>query len=210
MGFAALVVIAAAQPAAQALMIDPNSPGWTLVRRADAVGGWHQATDSLAGTDVYGTAGTETSVGDFSVNFAAAVSDWDQIMFITGDRSRWMIMNRSEIYKSADNTPLQVLASFLNPDPYTCLMYNRSGNTEDPWFSAEDHSAAIENGTILYGEDGFYGWGHAANVLPEFNGANVFIRNSVAASAVPEVGASALLLGFAWLVLAGIRRSRLG
>ena len=203
---AIVVFVLVSEPLLHADLIGPGSPGWTLVRRADKVGGWHPATDSLAGTDVYGTVGSSTSDGDFSVNFESAVPGWDQFLFITGDQSRWMVMDRSVLSSNFENSLTPIISSYLNPNPHSHLMYNRAGFSEDPWLSALDHSDAIGTGNILYGEASF-GGEHASNVLPVFNGANVFIRNS-ANVAVPEPSSLVVLCVGAFSVLVKCRRKR--
>ncbi|MEZ6132524.1 MAG: PEP-CTERM sorting domain-containing protein [Planctomycetaceae bacterium] len=102
-----------------------------------------------------------------------------------------MVMDRSVLSSNFENSPTQIVSSYLNPAPHTHLMYNRTGFPEDPWLSALDHADAIGSGNILYGEDSF-GGAHALNVLPVYNGANVFIRNS-AIAAVPEPSSLAAL-----------------
>ncbi len=59
--------------------------GWALVRRTTATSIWHQATDDLAGIDVYGSYGTPTSDSIFSI----AWSTWQttgEMLFMTGMR----------------------------------------------------------------------------------------------------------------------------
>ena len=48
---------------------------------------------------------------------------------------------------------------------------------QDPWISLTDHSGAIAEGNILYGENNFAG-AHADTVLPDHLGANVFCKAS--------------------------------
>ena len=55
-------------------------------------------------------------------------------------------------------------------------MYRRTGVLEDPWISLEDHSTAIGNRNIMYGENG-YGTPHA-DIINNHNGADVYIRES--------------------------------
>lgn len=177
--------------------ITPDSAGWTLVRRVSQTSTtWHPATDSLMGTDVYGTATTnQTSNSTFSVNFNNAVAGWDQILLITGDRQKWMIINKSQILTTSSSSfYIEVLASHQSSTPYTTLIYNRSTSVEDPWLSALDHHYGGRVSTsdddvhsMLYGENSFTGWSYwRANHL----GANVFIRNSVVS--VPELSNSLL------------------
>jgi hypothetical protein len=184
--------------------ITPDSPGWTLVRHADTVGGWHPIDDNLAGTAVYGTFGTETSAGDFSINFETAVSGWNQILFMFGDRSKWMVMDRSQLSIEVADDPLQILASYLNANPYLANMYNRPGLGEDPWFSAVDHHDAIYSGDILYGEASF-GHAHFYSGAAISMGANVFIRNASSAS-VPDGASTMVLVGVAFALIVGSRR----
>jgi hypothetical protein len=56
--------------------------GWALVRRTPGTSIWHQATDDLAGTAVYGTYGTATSNSMFSI----AWNTWSfsEMLFMTG------------------------------------------------------------------------------------------------------------------------------
>ena len=56
--------------------------GWTLVRRVKKGTTWHPATDSLAGTDEYGTLGHETSDESFSIRFDK--TRFNQFLFATG------------------------------------------------------------------------------------------------------------------------------
>ena len=59
--------------------------GWALVRRTTATSIWHQATDNLLGTDVYGSYGTPTSDSIFSI----AWNTWQttgEMLFMTGMR----------------------------------------------------------------------------------------------------------------------------
>ena len=56
--------------------------GWTLVRRVKEGNSWHPATDSLAGTDEYGSLGYETSEETFSILFNTTL--FNQFLFATG------------------------------------------------------------------------------------------------------------------------------
>ena len=75
-------------------------PGWVLVRRVQQGTSWHPADDQLRGTDVYGTYPSDLRNADraqatFSVAFADI--DWNQMLFESGDRSQWLIMDKKEI-----------------------------------------------------------------------------------------------------------------
>lgn len=52
-------------------------------------------------------------------------------------------------------------------------MYNRAGNTEDPWISLTDHASAIPAGLIVYGENS-YGGNNLS--IKNNDGADVYIR----------------------------------
>ena len=69
-----------------------------------------------------------------------------------------------------------IIKSSTKPNSYKARWYRRNGAKEDPWISLNDHAPAIGQGNILYGENRYAG-GHAGNVLPNHNGANVYIRN---------------------------------
>ncbi len=60
--------------------------GWALVRRVKQGSTWHPATDNLAGTEYYGTAGSSTSDSTFSLPFASLItSDQTQFLFASGE-----------------------------------------------------------------------------------------------------------------------------
>ena len=65
--------------------------------------------------------------------------------------------------------------SSISSDPYQALWYNRESVAEDPWISLTDHSLAIEEGNIIYGEADFDHATHTS-ILRLHNGANVYIR----------------------------------
>lgn len=77
---------------------DVNSPigaGWYLVRRTHTAQ-WHQATDALSGTAIYGTFDPSgTSRRTFSIPFVEY--DYDQFLFASGDMTMWMIMNKGAL-----------------------------------------------------------------------------------------------------------------
>jgi hypothetical protein len=102
---------------------------------------------------------------------------FDEILFATGDMDFWMTMTRKEaigeFYAGQKRT---ILKSSLSCSPTQAVMYRRSGNKEDPWISPKDHSTAIKEGMILYGENGF-GGRHSLSLLHD--GADVYIRSKV-------------------------------
>ena len=60
--------------------------GWTLVRRVKEGTTWHPATDSLAGTDEYGTLGHDDTDATFSIRFNETL--FNQFLFATGKSLR--------------------------------------------------------------------------------------------------------------------------
>jgi hypothetical protein len=53
--------------------------GWVLVRRVKQGSTWHQSTDNLQGTSVYGTYGTPTS----DLTFSIAWQGWGTELLLT-------------------------------------------------------------------------------------------------------------------------------
>jgi hypothetical protein len=156
---------------------DIDGGGWQLIRHVPAGNVWHPATDSLAGTDVYGDSSSGHNSNEaWSVNFESP--PFDQFLFATGDEEKWLIATRDAVtgafYK---NKKREVVKSSINSEPHTVAWYRRRVNLEDPWVSLTDHHPAINSGNILYGANSF-GQNHATKVLPMHQGANVFVRQS--------------------------------
>jgi hypothetical protein len=141
---------------------DIDSGGWEVKRfvpgsDSDYVK-WHPATDQLVGTDFYGVKGC--TILPWSEEFTS--SNFDQFLFINGDKSKWIIMSRLEVIGTDgapawyNNANVNIVKSSVNPDSYQAKMYRRNGNIEDPLITIEDNSAeAANNGAILYAA-GFY------------------------------------------------------
>ena len=146
------------------------------MRHVPAGNRWHGASDSLAGTALYGNpSGGATSSEEWTIKFDSV--PFDQFLFSTGDCKRWMVTTKEaaigEIY---DNALRTILKSSKSETPYQVRWFNR-GLPEDPWLSLSDHTVEIGSGEILYGENHF-GGAHAQNVLLNGNGANVYLRDS--------------------------------
>ena len=71
----------------------------------------------------------------------------------------------------------EIKMSSTSSEPYQALWYNRESSAEDPWISLTDHSLAIDEGNIIYGEANFNHASHT-KILPLHNGANVYIRKT--------------------------------
>mmetsp|Transcript_1336 Transcript_1336/g.2673 ORF Transcript_1336/g.2673 Transcript_1336/m.2673 type:complete len:271 (-) Transcript_1336:40-852(-) len=148
--------------------------GWKLVRHVGPGLKWHPATDQLLGTDEYGTPAGPQAAEAFSVKFDN--QDFKEFMFSTGDCSKWLIATKESVLDWYSNKDRQIEASSISDQPYKARWYRRTNNKEDPWITLRDHSTSVPAGEVLYGEDNF-GNVHASNVLPAYNGANVYIRS---------------------------------
>ena len=103
---------------------------------------------------------------------------FDQFLFATGDEQKWLIADKNTVIGGYySDSPRTILKSSSSADSYTAKWYRREGSQEDPWVSLTDHSGAAAAGDILYGGNS-YGGTHASAVLPNHNGANVFVRNA--------------------------------
>ena len=157
--------------------------GWKLVRHVPPGNRWHKASDHLAGTAVYGDpTGGATSSEEWSIKFDSI--PFDKFLFITGDCQKWLVTTKSaaigEYYGEGTQGAMRtILKSSKSAIPYKALWFNRVNAVEDPWLSLSDHYGAIGAGEILYGGNHWVG-SNAQNVLPYHNGANVYIRASIA------------------------------
>jgi hypothetical protein len=165
--------------------LDPyniDGGGWELVRRVMPGPSWHPTDDELSGIEAYGEATTDPGAfSTFSVAFNQ--KHYNEMLFATGDASKWLITTKAEAHKvGGSNFEGQILKSSLSSVPYKAKWMHRVAHKEDPLISLEDYDTAIENGNILYGANA-YGNMHAS-MLPEHNGANVFIRQQPAAMVI--------------------------
>ena len=157
---------------------------WELVRRVKPGNQWHPSTDNLQGTDVYGVFVNDITV-DSTFSIAFNVAEVEDFLFITGDQQKWVIASVEAVLGARDETSGNFLGysgqnrdikmSSISPDPYQALWYNRISVAEDPWISLTDHSLAVEEGNIIYGEAEFNLASHTS-ILRLHNGANVYIR----------------------------------
>ena len=94
-----------------------------MVRRVQSGNTWHQATDSLQGTNVYGTPGAEDSNQSWSIQFDNM--SYDQFLFATGDGSKWLIASRSEVERvGGSNFLANIIKSSTNSNPYQARWYD--------------------------------------------------------------------------------------
>ena len=103
--------------------------------------------------------------------------DYTHFLFETGDCEKWLIAKVSAVIgENYSNSARPIVASSNNCSNYDAKWYNRSGSAEDPWISADDHSDAINNDSILYGENKFgnSSYGHTTTIR-NHNGVNVFV-----------------------------------
>ena len=172
--------------------------GWTLVRRVPAnYGKWHPAMDNAHGWDEYGiqdymSGDSQAETGPWSLNWEQAVPGYDEVMFATGDGTKWMIMKKKWLNVYAANQHLGVEKSSWNPRYHGVQTYNRIGQYGgDPWI--EDmghwHTKYRMNHWSQAHQDAHGGYCflyHGANFAQQTTlgcvkrngGANVFVRNT--------------------------------
>eukprot|EP00927_Polykrikos_kofoidii_P028198 TRINITY_DN24650_c0_g2_i1.p1 TRINITY_DN24650_c0_g2~~TRINITY_DN24650_c0_g2_i1.p1 ORF type:complete len:1139 (+),score=129.46 TRINITY_DN24650_c0_g2_i1:60-3476(+) len=178
------------QPRNDDCAADISGGGWKLVRHVPAGIHWHKATDKLSGTEEYGdAAGGALAKEPWSLRFDG--KDFNEFLFATGDCQKWLVAKKSEVLDWYSDQPRQILKSSTNDQQYSARWYRRHGHAEDPWVSLEDHTAAIGNGNIVYGEN-LFGGAHAAKILPVHQGANVYIRKGAIPPPPPCVTSDAL------------------
>ena len=71
----------------------PSLTNWVKVRHNIATGPWHQATDKLEGTDVYGTEGDDNT--NWSKRFKYMY--FDRFLFTFVDKSLWAIVTKGDV-----------------------------------------------------------------------------------------------------------------
>eukprot|EP01083_Nonionella_stella_P062460 162371_1 len=127
---------------------------WALVRAiGPSKGSWFANKDALQGTDAF----LDNSIDQYNIgSFEAAVSGFNQFLFVTGDCSSWLITSKDAIGGPFNNqyysdTPRTVCSSSKHPNEVSTPKWYNRGNVEDPWISTTDHSPAISAGDILYG-----------------------------------------------------------
>ena len=111
----------------------------------DAVNGdncWHQATDNLAGTDVYGTNDLDP-MGTASYSVAFRETRWTQMLLASGDMSMYVVMDRESIEQCSegqnDGQWFPHILEGSESDEYEATQYCRAGVPEDPWISVGHH-----------------------------------------------------------------------
>ena len=128
--------------------------GGILVRHASNTGGWINVTDSLAGTASLnaGQATDPLAAVDWTVPFGSAAGDF---LFLTGDRSAWGVLSRSDVTQHvqgdifAPNATVKASSGLGVAAGGLTHVLNRngtgSGRAEDPWVGFEgDHYANID------------------------------------------------------------------
>ena len=69
--------------------------GWVRVRHIPQRGLWYEGNDNLKGTDVRGD--PNDNAESWSIAFQEAVSQFDEFLFSSGDRSKWLIATREAV-----------------------------------------------------------------------------------------------------------------
>lgn len=192
-----------------------NGGGWMLVRRNAGTGGFIPVHDNLNGIVSLNTADSTNalSAAAWTIAWQTLGMNFDQFLFMTGDRSAWGVLGRDDVFQidSSFAPNSEVLASSgvgIAAGGFTNVL-NRSGFAEDPWIGFEgDHIANISR--MFYGENGISIAAHESFKNAHL-GANVFIREddviTTAGMTVPEPGA-ALILGTALAGLGVAHRRR--
>lgn len=144
--------------------------GWILVRQIKQGKSWHYTEDNLEGNhDAY------VKDAGLSFNHIFVHESFDQFLFVSGDRKKWLMADKSEISGEYTGQRRTILKSSKSEDPHESVMYNRSARAEDPWIGITDHMVADSNRDMVYGE----GCNPAHHSLLEnHGGCQVFIRNS--------------------------------
>merc|ERR1740139_1616842 len=107
--------------------------------------------------------------------FESEAPNYNEFLFSTGDKEKWLVAPKSSVMGWYANEDRTITRSSINPETYSVKWYRREDALEDPWISLTDHASAVSEGNILYGENSFGGL-HAENVLPQHDGADVYIR----------------------------------
>ena len=133
---------------------------------------------------MYGTFANDDTV-DSTFSIAFNIEEIKDFLFITGDRKKWLVASVDAVFGERDvnsgnflgysNENREIKISSTSSEPYQALWYNRKSSPEDPWISLTDHSLAVEEGNIIYGEAEFNLASHTS-ILRLHNGANVYIR----------------------------------
>ena len=151
--------------------------GWAHVRHLPGVPGgrWHRATDDALGDDVYGCAHLPDSEWSVQYNTSSVLhGNFTQMMFLTGKRDRWVVLERSRIYDQySENHFRAVLRSSDSPASASkSRMYYRTNHAATP---AEDPIICVGNcnwDRRLYLENHFN-----QNENQRSGGYDVYVRN---------------------------------
>ena len=141
--------------------------GWELVRSLKpGATSWHAATDNLAGTDVYGSPSTGIK-GSWSIDFATAVPNYDQFLFLVGHCETWLMTTvASAIGGNYADAARNIIKSSVSVVPYTAKWYNRNGNAEDPLISTTDHHSGPSSWVYIENSQaGFCSWSNNHGLL---------------------------------------------
>ena len=117
---------------------------------------------------------------NWSIKFSHMI--FNQFMFTSGDKTKWLIANKDQVYGWYTNEARQVIKSSKYVSGNTPKWYRRTTNLEDPWISIDDHISGSSDPTYLYGADSRSGL--SFDSVKNNGGAKVFIRN--APSATPD------------------------
>jgi len=148
------------------------SPSWKHVRHVPPGNYWHPTKDQLVGDEVYNK-NVENGIA-WSKNFKSEVPGYNEFLFATGDKVKWLVARKMAVLGGYyTNSARTITRSSINPKEHSAKWYRRKSCGADPWISLTDHSSAVGEGNILYGENSFR---TRSEVLTKHGGADVYIR----------------------------------
>ncbi len=149
--------------------------GWRLVRYLkDGSTTWHQATDNLQGTDVYG------NPNDFTNSWSIPFGEYDELCIGTLDLSYWVYFNKEQISTNYNNKEKTVYKSSLYNFKHNIKWYNREDNSqgniyEDPQISLKNHHNL--NGNYFVYVEGSHSIDNSGELLSGYGGLAVWVRS---------------------------------
>jgi hypothetical protein len=169
-----------------------NGGGWTLVVHNPGSGGWIPGNPDLSPSYSYGTYQPDPVASSaFYMNFASF--NFSEFLFATGDGTNWLVTPKESLYNTwcgdcGVNCPVTISASSCSAQPFTAQWCMRHQYAEDPWATLGDHGGGCGydyGQNTLYGENGFYSSQYHISLKNNHQGANIFIRKTIA-TAPPE------------------------
>jgi len=134
---------------------------------------WHQSSDNLLGTDIYGNSNDFTN--PWSVNFGT----FDEFCFSTFDLSYWLYCTKDSVY--GDNIDRNIIKSSLYNYEHTKIWRNESSNPEDPLITLENFGSS-NPAYAIYAENSISSINYGELISENNGGLCVWVRNSTTSS----------------------------